>query len=192
MYKVALVFDKGDVGVVSSGGKKVIEHYKSMARKLFIEIEDSKWSDTKDNVRLLGKSVKNRVTWYACSLPFFILLYYSFMFRIKKNYVKYRASISETGQGLIDADREDEILPGSEIANVWRRSLCSIPLSPVSVSIIQNNCFSVEKVQAKFPWYKRMHQLMGTSPVVSKAAIAHSRTPIDLTLLDRGAGGKVC
>ena len=151
MYKVALGFDKEDVGAVSSGGKKLIEYYKSMVHKLFIKIEDSKWSNMKDNVRLLDEFVKNQVTWYACSLPFFILLYYSLMFRIKKNYVKYWASISETRQGLIDTDREDEILPGSEIANVWRRSLCSIPLSPVSVSIIQNNCFSVEKVQAKFP-----------------------------------------
>jgi hypothetical protein len=27
--------------------------------------------------------------------------------------------MSETGQGLIEDNREDEIIPGSEIANVW-------------------------------------------------------------------------
>jgi hypothetical protein len=43
----------------------------------------------------------------------------------------------------------------------------------------------------KFPWYMRMHALMGASPVVSKAAIAHSRTTLDLGLLDR-ASGQVC
>jgi len=27
--------------------------------------------------------------------------------------------MSDTGQGLLDADREDEILAGSDIANIW-------------------------------------------------------------------------
>ena len=47
---------------MSSGGKKVIEQYQSIARKLFIEVENSAWSDTKDDIKLLGESVKNRVT----------------------------------------------------------------------------------------------------------------------------------
>lgn len=62
MYKVALGFDKGDVGAVSSGGKKVIEHHQSIARKLFINIQGSEWSNTAEDVKQLGESVKNRVT----------------------------------------------------------------------------------------------------------------------------------
>ena len=170
---------------MSSGGKKVIEQYQSITRKLFIEVENSAWSDTKDDIKLLGKSVKNRVTWYA--LHQIMLFYYSFISRIKKNYVKHRASISETGQGLLDAGREDEILPGSEIANIWGRSF-----GPYRTHLLLIICLCAEKVQGKFPWYQRMHLLMGTSPVVSKAAIANSRTPIDLSLLDRGASGQVC
>jgi hypothetical protein len=38
---------------------------------------------------------------------------------LKKNYTKYRKEMSDTGQGLLDADREDEILAGSDIANIW-------------------------------------------------------------------------
>lgn len=43
----------------------MIEHHQSIARKLFIEVEDPKWGDTDDDVKLLGESVKNRVTAYA-------------------------------------------------------------------------------------------------------------------------------
>lgn len=43
---------------------------------------------------------------------------------MKKAYAKHWANISETGQGLLDAGREDEIMPGSEIANIWGMSLC--------------------------------------------------------------------
>lgn len=65
IYKVALGFNKGDVGAVSSGGKKVIEHYQSIARKLFIDAEDAQWSNTKEDLKMLGESVKNRVTAYV-------------------------------------------------------------------------------------------------------------------------------
>lgn len=36
-----------------------------------------------------------------------------------------------------------------------------------------------------FPWYGRMHALMGTSPVATRAAVAHSTTEIDTSILDR-------
>lgn len=72
-YKVALGFDKGDVGAVSSGGKKVIEQYQSIARKLFIEVKNSVWSDTKDNMKSLGESVKNRVVSYVYGMHCIIL-----------------------------------------------------------------------------------------------------------------------
>jgi hypothetical protein len=38
---------------------------------------------------------------------------------LKKNYTKYCKEMSDTGQGLLDADCEDEILAGSDIANIW-------------------------------------------------------------------------
>ena len=45
--------------------------------------------------------------------------------------------------------------------------------------------------QASFPWYKRMDALMGTSPAVSKAALAHSgnsASQVDLSVLSRDGG----
>jgi hypothetical protein len=38
----------------------------------------------------------------------------------------------------------------------------------------------LELVESKFPWYLHMHKLMGTSPVIDRAAITHSQTPVDL------------
>lgn len=34
-------------------------------------------------------------------------------------YTQHRDSLSQTGQGLVASDKEDEIQPGSELANVW-------------------------------------------------------------------------
>jgi hypothetical protein len=89
--------------------------------------------------------------------------------------------MSETGQGLIDDGREDDIAPGSEIANLWGKVVATF------ASFLSNNSIIsiADLIQTKFPWYKRMHALMGTSPIVDRSAIAHSRTAIDLGILAR-------
>ena len=102
---------------------------------------------------------------------------------MKKTYAKHRASMSETGQGLLDARREDEIINGSEIANIWGRVLCDV------CSVISH--MFVDDIKLKFPWYMWMHALMGASPVVSRSAIANSRTPIDFSMLYRETDGQV-
>ena len=38
---------------------------------------------------------------------------------MKKGYRSRRAMMSETGQGLLDNDRADEMTPGSDIKNLW-------------------------------------------------------------------------
>ena len=38
---------------------------------------------------------------------------------LKIGYSKYRQKMSDTGQGLLDAGREDEFVEDSEIKNVW-------------------------------------------------------------------------
>ncbi|KAJ6564949.1 hypothetical protein DFH09DRAFT_1475475 [Mycena vulgaris] len=43
----------------------------------------------------------------------------------------------------------------------------------------------INEIAAKFPWYKRMDLLMGTSPIVNCSALAHSQTRVDLGILDR-------
>jgi len=156
----------------------VIEHYQSIAHKLFVEVEDPIWGDTDDDMKLLGESAENRVTAYI--FGYGISFNCSCVYRMKKAYIKHRANMSETGQGHLDAGQEVEIIAGSEIVNVWRKS------SHHSYCLFSSIYLSIEKVQKKFPWYMRLHSLMGTSPVVSKSAPAHSRTSVDLSLLDRG------
>jgi hypothetical protein len=96
---------------------------------------------------------------------------------MKTAYVKHRGNISETGQGLLDNGQEDDILEGSEVANIWdgpyREHIAFEPDLFLTSSL--------GKVKQAFPWYMRMHALMGSSPIVSK-------TPIDLSLLDRANG----
>ncbi|KAM6497403.1 hypothetical protein JOM56_007876 [Amanita muscaria] len=84
---------------------------------------------------------------------------------LKTLYIQQRDTMSETGQGIVHNNQEDTLIPNSECANAW------------------------DLVQAIFPWYKRMHALMGTSPVVSKAALAHSASDVDLSVLSRDGGG---
>lgn len=63
-------------------------------------------------------------------------------------------------------------------------------LYPVCDSaVLMDASFIPDKVQAQFPWYKRMHALMGTSPIVDQSAIANSTTDIDLTVLYRSDAG---
>lgn len=97
---------------------------------------------------------------------------------LKTQYGKYRKMMTETGQGLIDDGREDEITPGSEIANMWGRYSMFTYLFRRLISV-------ADLIQTRFPWYKRMHALMGTSPIFDRSAIAHSRTTVDLYGLTR-------
>ncbi|KAH7911006.1 hypothetical protein BJ138DRAFT_1101375 [Hygrophoropsis aurantiaca] len=83
------------------------------------------------------------------------------MASLKTFYIEYRNQLGETGHGLVISGREDEITANSAIANAF------------------------DLTMSKFPWYKRMHELMGTSPVVSRAAVSNSTTPIDTSILNR-------
>ena len=59
-WKVAFGFNKGDVKLVNSGGKKIIEHHKSLAEKLFIVDPSGRW-DSKSDIKKLANAVKNRI-----------------------------------------------------------------------------------------------------------------------------------
>jgi hypothetical protein len=56
---MAFGFDKGDAGSVNSGGQKIIDHCRSLARVLFVETPGSSWAH--DDISKLGNVVKNRV-----------------------------------------------------------------------------------------------------------------------------------
>ncbi|KAJ7791389.1 hypothetical protein B0H14DRAFT_3160877, partial [Mycena olivaceomarginata] len=59
---------------------------------------------------------------------------------LKSNYHTHRQALGSTGHGLVMDGKEKKIMPGTEIANAW------------------------DVITTKFPWYKHMHALMGTSP----------------------------
>ena len=61
-YKTALGFDKGDVGLVPTGGKKVVDIYHEIARKMFIDQPESKY--TKDDLEELKDIIHNQITVY--------------------------------------------------------------------------------------------------------------------------------
>ncbi|KAJ7860548.1 hypothetical protein B0H14DRAFT_3863697 [Mycena olivaceomarginata] len=80
---------------------------------------------------------------------------------LKTAYSKNRGKLGETGHGLVTESKKDDITEDSVIANAW------------------------DAIEKKFPWYMRMHDLMGASPVVNRSAVAHSGTRVDLGILDR-------
>ncbi|KAI6103724.1 hypothetical protein EDD16DRAFT_1752153 [Pisolithus croceorrhizus] len=79
---------------------------------------------------------------------------------LKSTYMAFCQDLGETGHGLVASGREGELQEGTTAANAW------------------------EVIQEKFPWYLHMHALMGTSPVVSRKAVANSRSAVDLSILD--------
>ncbi|KIP12162.1 hypothetical protein PHLGIDRAFT_10231 [Phlebiopsis gigantea 11061_1 CR5-6] len=84
--------------------------------------------------------------------------------KLKKEFLVYHEEIGQTGAGLIGEDRENEITAGSELANIF------------------------DRVQQKFPWYKRLLSLMNGNPLADRSAVANSATTLDLTLLTKAVG----
>lgn len=145
-WKVAFGFDRGADQDVKNGGKKLVEHHRDIAKRLLMEDQRTGiWKET--SLVKLGDSVKNRIN------------------VLKKSYGKHRTDLGMTGQGLLDGGRMDEIMAGSELANIWAG------------------------IRKLFPWFERMHILMGTSPIMDRSAVAHSSSEIDLSELEQKARG---
>ena len=62
-YKTALGFDKGDVGSVPTGGKKLVDIYREIACKVFVDEPGSKY--TEDDLEELKDITRNRITAYV-------------------------------------------------------------------------------------------------------------------------------
>ncbi|KAF8077721.1 hypothetical protein FPV67DRAFT_1462788 [Lyophyllum atratum] len=78
---------------------------------------------------------------------------------LKRSYHDYHNQLSQTGHGLIMDGKTEEIIEGTPIHNVW------------------------QKMEAKFPWYKRLHHLLSGSPIYDTSALANSVTPLDTDVL---------
>ncbi|KIJ35355.1 hypothetical protein M422DRAFT_69947 [Sphaerobolus stellatus SS14] len=137
-YRQAFGFVNGSTVSVNSNGKTIIDQCRSIAATVLAADESEWWKDT--DLKKLGEAVKNRVN------------------NIKKKYTLNRNRIHETGQGLIDEGREDQIEEGSPLENLWQQIL------------------------RDFPYYQRMNALMGKSPVIG-AASQNSASTLDLSVL---------
>ena len=49
----------------------------------------------------------------------------------------------------------------------------------------------LDLIKVKFPWYRWMHELAGTSPVASRVAVTNSTSSLDLSILNRENEGDV-
>jgi hypothetical protein len=94
---------------------------------------------------------------------------------LKRDYIKHCDSISETGQGLLDEGCKSEFEPGSKLANIWGTYLM--------FAVAHDTYRYLEQINKGFLWYKHLHTLMGTSPIVDTSGITNSTTDIDLTVL---------
>jgi ribosomal protein L24E len=112
------------------------------------------------------------------SLPFLQLVYTWLMvcLSLKQDYSVYCKEMSETGQGLLNNGQEDQIVPGSEIGNIW--STCLFDKSQNCLILLQT-----QRNPEQVPWCKQMHALMGMSPVIDQSAIAHSATLLYTSIL---------
>ncbi|KAF8581331.1 hypothetical protein K439DRAFT_1619120 [Ramaria rubella] len=131
-WKVAFGFEKGTMEAVPTGGKTCAAHCVDIACKLFDSMS-SPWDDMEQPA--LATVVKNRIS------------------ALKTLYIDCCQTMMATGMGLVEEDRTNEIIPGTELGNI------------------------LDKICKRCPWYKCLHDLLGTSPVVERSAISHS--PMD-------------
>lgn len=109
-------------GTVPSGGKKLVDIYAEIARRLLLT--DESLSFTEDDIPALVQVIKNRINTYVelVSPPLPVADLIPCPSSVKKTYTKWHNKLKDTGSGLVEADREAEITPGSELASIWGTS----------------------------------------------------------------------
>lgn len=134
------------------------DHAKSIARKLLLP---TPLEDGTESYAVPGGALNGLYT--EDDLPALATGIKNRILFLKRTYTKYRDELGETGMGLVDANREHEMTVGSKMKNKW------------------------DDIQKKFPYFKTLHNLMGSSPVVDRAALANSTTELDTSILGRGS-----
>ena len=64
-WKVTFGFDKGDMELISTGGKKIKDHHHKIATKLFIDLEEPYKDFTIADLPRLVDAVKNWINMYV-------------------------------------------------------------------------------------------------------------------------------
>jgi len=121
LCKGAFGFKKDTDEPVKNGGKKLVEHYHMIVKLLLVDNLDGGWH--MDDIIKLGDAVKNWIIWCSHALFSFILSITHHWFRLKKSYTKSCNELTETGQGLVEADLKAEIIEGSQLQSSWGESI---------------------------------------------------------------------
>lgn len=93
--------------------------------------------------------------------------------------------MSATGVGLIKFNREDEMMKGLDMFNIWGILYVSVHWG------LTDNPIFLDKTKKAFLWYKCMYCLMGHSLIVNRSTLAHSGTPLNTDILDCNSGSIV-
>ena len=162
----------------------VAEQHRSIAQKLFLDQPDSHWSWNAQDLSQLKDVMRNHIGMWVnsfydnyCDSSQLVSAWSGTIRHIERKYRRWARGFS---------------IMGRRIRLYLEARLITFGVC-VFLSCIANLFYTsrnLEKIQSKFPWYKQMHALMGTSPVINRSAIAHSATPLDTSMLARN--GAVC
>ncbi|KAI5836560.1 uncharacterized protein SCHCODRAFT_02646125 [Schizophyllum commune H4-8] len=167
-YKIAFGFDKGAASLVPAAeedpnknnptGLTQVDHAKSIARKLLLPT-----ASEQGTIEYAVKDGELNGCFTEDHLGELALIIKARILALKRMYVEKRNLLGETGMGLIDNGREADMTQGSELKNKW------------------------DSIQKTFPYFKTLHNMMGSSPTVDRGAMANSTTPVDTSILGRGS-----
>ncbi|KAI5833114.1 hypothetical protein K523DRAFT_296594 [Schizophyllum commune Tattone D] len=167
-YKITFGFDKGaasldpaaeeDPNKNNPTGLTQVDHAKSIARKLLLPT-----ASEQGTIEYAVKDGELNGCFTEDHLGELALIIKARILALKRMYVEKRNLLGETGMGLIDNGREADMTQGSELKNKW------------------------DSIQKTFPYFKTLHNMMGSSPTVDRGAMANSTTPLDTSILGRGS-----
>ncbi|KAJ7575161.1 hypothetical protein C8J56DRAFT_901614 [Mycena floridula] len=148
-FRQAFGFECADNGPGNaSSGRKMVSQYESLAKAVFHHalLPSAAWADV--DIKSLGVSCKNHIR------------------TLKTLYTQKKATMKETGHGLVTTGHADELIAGSEISNAW------------------------DAIKSTFPWYTCMLLLYGGSPLVDRSAVANSTSFMELSIFEESGPQK--
>ncbi|KAF8583653.1 hypothetical protein K439DRAFT_1617283 [Ramaria rubella] len=122
-WKVVFGFEKGTMEAVPTGGKTCAAHCVDITRKLFDSMSGP-WDDMEQPA--LATVVKNRIS------------------ALKTLYIDCHQTMMATGMGLVEVDQTNEIIPGTELGNIWDKICKHCPYPVVERSAISHSSMDID------------------------------------------------